>query len=114
MLQKRLVDSAPIELQNTDAWTAYLHDPDNLGYGVEELGIAMVRDVGKRGSDESRAKHFPWWTPNDRIENKVQSSLEQALDYVLARPDLMHEFRDRNRVSATIPASCALDPKPTP
>jgi ABC-type amino acid transport substrate-binding protein len=115
MLQKRLVDSIPIDLQNTDAWTGYLHDPDNLGYGVEKLGIAMVRDATTRGVDDAHANHVSWWpAPNDKIKNKIQSSLEQALDHVLATPELMRELRVRNRVSTTIPGNCALDPKPTP
>jgi ABC-type amino acid transport substrate-binding protein len=114
MLQKRLVDSTPIELQNTDAWTAYLHDPDNLGYGVEELGIAMVRDVRKRNFDEASANHSSERTPNEKMENKIQYSLEQALDHALAKPELMRELRNRNRVSTTIPGNCAIDAKPTP
>jgi hypothetical protein len=114
MLQKRLVDSTPIELQDTDAWTAYLNDPDNLGYGVEELGIAMVRDVKKRSAYEARTNHLSWWTRNEDIENEIQSALEQALDHVLAKPELMRELRDRNHVSTTIPANCAIEAKSTP
>jgi ABC-type amino acid transport substrate-binding protein len=109
MLASRLVDAVAMsDLEDTNAWAAYLKDPDNLGYGIEELGIAMVRDVSEAGVSEARTKHFSWWTTNDRIGNKVQVALQEALEHVVSKPEIASELRDRNLVSATIPKDCAM------
>jgi ABC-type amino acid transport substrate-binding protein len=116
MLASRLADASPIGgVQGTDAWTAYLNDGDNLGYGKEELGIAMVRDVESNDvTNGTNARHFSWWSDDTKQGNGIQVAVQRALEYVLARPQVMRALQDRNGISATLQANCGVSPQLVP